>query len=61
MIESVDGKERFVTAVPARYDKDMAAEAEHLLGPLIDDSVDLVVCDRACAGMLTYVENTHPR
>lgn len=61
IIESIDGEERFVTAIDTTgHKKDMKYLAD-LMEPYIDGNVDLVVSDGACAGMLTLIERKHPR
>lgn len=61
IIESIDGEERFVTAVDTTgYKKDMQYLAD-LMDPHIDQHVDLIASDGACGGMLTILEKRHPR
>eukprot|EP00904_Undaria_pinnatifida_P006004 jgi/Undpi1/2533/HiC_scaffold_13.g05912.m1 len=61
IIESIDGEERFLTAVDTTgHKKDM-----HYLLTLVEPNIcadtDLLVTDGACGGLLTLVEQKHPR
>lgn len=56
VLESIDGKERFVDG----FNIPMGSLAD-LLGKYIDNSVDLVLCDKMSADALTSIESKFPR
>lgn len=61
IIESIDGEERFVTAVDTSGHKKDMEYLYTLIEPHICPNTDLIVSDGACARLLNIVEKKHPR
>lgn len=61
IIESIDGQERFVTAVNTTGHKKDMDYLYTLIEPHICPNTDFIVSDGACAGLLSIVEKKHPR
>lgn len=61
IIESVDGEERFVTAIDTTGHKKDMPYLYSLMKPYICANTDLIVSDGACAGLLNIVQQNHPR
>lgn len=61
IIDSYDGEERFLAGVDTTGNKKDMPFLYTLLQKYIDEHVDLVVSDGACAGLLAIIEAKHPR
>lgn len=61
IIESIDGEERFVTAINTTGHKKDIDYLYTLIEPHICPNTDLIVSDGACGGLLNIVEKKHPR
>ncbi|CAM9448313.1 unnamed protein product [Ectocarpus sp. 4 AP-2014] len=61
IIESIDGEERFLAAVDTSGHKKDMPYLLTLIEPHICADTDLIVSDGACGGLLTLVEQKHPR
>lgn len=61
VIESIDGEERFVTAVDTSGHKKDMPYLLTLIESHICANTDFIVSDGACAGLLALVEQKYPR
>ena len=61
IIESIDGEKRFLPAVDTTDHKKNMHYLLTLVEPNICADTDLLVIDGACGGLLTLVEQKHPR